>query len=79
MPDGLELVAMMVGGRKSSFALVFCLPTFLRVGERMQGLGQTFGEVLMLDFKVEKQECGVGFLWTPAHVGVEWRQTEQQG
>lgn len=41
----------------------------------MQGLGQTFEEVLMLVFKVKMQECDVGFLWTPAHVGVEWRET----
>lgn len=29
----------------------------------------------MLVFKVERLEGGVGFLWTPAHVGVEWRET----
>lgn len=65
LSDGLELVAMMWGEegggeRKSSFALVLRLPALLQVGERLQGLGQTFGEVLMLDYKVERQECGCG-------------------
>lgn len=47
-----------------------CLPALLQVGERVQGLGQTFGEVLMLFFKAEKQKCDVGFVRTPTHVGV---------
>ncbi len=64
-------------GEEKAVVYSYLLSALMALGGREGGRARSdmVGEILMMVFKLKRQGCGVGFLWAPAHVGVEGKRT----